>query len=67
MFKITECKIIEEEKAFMLYGIENEHYKFNSLSTNKERVTKLCQRLNSLDVSELHYNDIIDDFINDRS
>ena len=65
MYTINKRTVIDESgKHHILFGIANEKACYTELSSNEEKIEKLCEVCNKLNVSldELPY--ILDDFLN---
>ena len=57
----------EEEKTIIMYGIAYEQMRFDSLSSDKDKVLKLCERCNLLNLSPVHFAHVVEDFINETA
>lgn len=64
MYKIT-CKtiFIENETPITLYGIENGKTEYAELSSDVNEITALCNTCNELKLDEIHFKDVVEDFI----
>lgn len=67
-YTVIVQKITTEESSFLSYGLiltgyDGCIYTFNDISTNHTSVERLGNKFVVSDISELHFRDIIDDFI----
>ncbi len=66
MFLKIKFEVIEsEDSMFGLKAVQGNEYcrTFDSLTGDRERINKLCAILDSSDISPIHIDDVIDDFL----
>lgn len=68
MYKIVKTvRLSESNKVIRTYGIKNEKQKFKDISINKDEVKRLCELCNQLKLDNIHFKDVIEDFLDERS
>ncbi len=60
-YKLTVSEIEVESKVFTTYGIAGEHMSFLDVSTNKEKVEEMIDRITSEELEECHLMEFIAD------
>lgn len=67
-YTVIVQKVTTEESSFISYGLilvgqNKREYVFNDISTNCTDVERLGRRFIDSDISEIHFRNIVDDFI----
>ena len=65
MYTLTETKINVYGTELTVYGMESENIHFNKISSHKDEVLRLLRIFNEMDVAECHFEDILDEYIDD--
>ena len=63
MYKVISGEITIEGENYITYGIYGETVSVADISTDRERVEKLAELCNRLDLSEIHLIDVAEDFV----
>ncbi len=63
MYKVISSEIEVEGENYITYGIYGETVSVADISTDRERVEKLAELCNRLDLSEIHLIDVAEDFV----
>ena len=63
MYKVISSEIEVEGENYITYGIYGETASVADISTDRERVEKLAELCNRLDLSEIHLIDVAEDFV----
>lgn len=63
MYVITQDKKNIDGAVKTTYGIQCEGMTIDDVSTNKEEVIRLIDKLNKYELSSCHLHDVIEDFI----
>ena len=68
MYNINSSKIKDEQGvSYDTYGISYEDIEIQDVSTDKTKVEKLVNLCNELDLSPIHLNDVLEDFLVDNN
>ena len=65
MFRVTRKTIVTENEIHIGYGIECDKYCFDDISTDRDKIERLCHLCNSLELSDDHLKDVVEDFLFD--
>lgn len=66
MYKLIETTITDENgKQYSSYGIMHESKTVKDISLDKEKILKLIKACNEGNLSTLHIDDIVEDFLVD--
>ena len=64
MWEVTRTSVVSEDGvSHDTFGISNGETVINDISLNEEKVSALVNLMNTLDVSETHACDIVEDFL----
>ncbi len=63
MYSVKESTIKSETGKFTSYGIEYDGKEINDISLDKEKVENFVDVLNRLGVSEIHIEEVVEDFL----
>ena len=63
MYKITQHKTNVEGNEIVAYGISSDEQTIYDISTDFSKVSGLVDKLNSNEVSEIHFFDVVTDFL----
>ena len=66
MYTLIKSVIKDEDGNFHdTYGISNETRQIKDISVDKEKVERLVSLCNSLNLSPMHLDDVVEDFLTD--
>ena len=63
MYKVISSEIEVEGENYITYGIYGETVSVADISTDRERVEKLAELCNRLDLAEIHLINVAEDFV----
>ncbi len=64
MWNLTQSSVVAETgDQYETYGISKGGTVIEDISLNKQEIRDLVELLNTLDVSELHTRDVVEDFL----
>lgn len=67
MYQLIKSKVNDEDgNIFDTYGISYKEIVIEDISTNKTNVEKLVRLCNELELSPIHLNDVVEDFLVDN-
>lgn len=65
MYKVTRKIFIAENRIHVGYGIKSPNHRFENISCEREKIERLCDLCNKLNIAEIHLKDVIEDFLYD--
>ena len=63
VYKVMSSEITIEGENYITYGIYGETVSVDDISTDRERVEKLAELCNRLDLAEIHLINVAEDFV----